>query len=278
MPRLSRRHCCCPRALLRLLGRAAALNELLRTLRTVETGLCVVTGMPGVGKSALAAEALHLIAADERARHELFPDGIITFSGAGRRGMGGLLALLDELCAVFTPSRHRRAPPHDAARNPPPQASGWPGPMWLARSTAPARWSPESDSCCCSTIWTQRFPLRDALDAVLATGHAAGAAGPIEAERRVVLVTSRYTPEAALIRIRQDVSPLDANAALALFTALLQRDLTPGEAPHARAICMAVGNLPLAIELAATAAVSEGFPLPLLAARLSQPCARYLGR
>jgi len=40
----------------RLLGRAAALNELLRTLRTVETGLCVVTGMPGVGKSALAAE------------------------------------------------------------------------------------------------------------------------------------------------------------------------------------------------------------------------------
>lgn len=253
----------------RLLGRAAALNELLRTLRTVETGLCVVTGMPGVGKSALAAEALHLIAADERARHELFPDGIITFSGAGRRGMGGLLALLDELSAVFTPesssartsARHGEKPASSGERLARPDVAGT---LNRTRSVvAGKRFLLLLDDM------DARFPLRDALDAVLATGHAAGAAGPVDAERRVVLVTSRYAPEAALIRIRQDVSPLDADAALALFTTLLQRDLTPGEAPHARAICMAVGNLPLAIELAATAAVSEGFPLPLLAARLS---------
>ncbi|HEX8728428.1 MAG TPA: AAA family ATPase [Ktedonobacterales bacterium] len=253
----------------RLLGRAAALNELLRTLRTVETGLCVVTGMPGVGKSALAAEALHLIAADERARHELFPDGIVTFSGVGRRGMGGLLALLDELCAVFTAesssarasTRRGEKPSSSGERLARPDVAGT-----LNRTRAVVA---EKRFLLLLDDMDARFPLRDALDAVLATGHAAGAVGPAEAERRVVLVTSRYAPEAALIRIRQDVPPLDADAALALFTSLLQRDLAPGEALHARAICMAVGNLPLAIELAATAASSEGIPLPLLAARLA---------
>ncbi|HEY1389214.1 MAG TPA: ATP-binding protein [Ktedonobacterales bacterium] len=253
----------------RLLGRAAALNELLRTLRTVETGLCVVTGMPGVGKSALASEALHLIAADERARHELFPDGIVTFSGAGRRGTGGLLALLDELCAVFTAesssarasTRHSEKPASSGERLARPDVAGT---LNRTRSVvAGKRFLLLLDDM------DARFPLRDALDAVLATGHAAGAAGPAEAERRVVLVTSRYAPEAALIRIRQNMTPLDADAALALFTALLQRDLAPGELLQARAICMEVGNLPLAIELAATAALSEGIPLPLLAARLS---------
>lgn len=253
----------------RLLGQAAALNELLRTLRTVETGLCVVTGMPGVGKSALAAEALHLIAADEHARHELFPDGIVTFSGAGRRGTGGLLALLDELCAVFTPepsaarasTRRGEKPSTSGERLARPDLAGT---LNRTRSVvAGKRFLLLLDDM------DARFPLRDALDAVLATGHAAGANGPAEAERRVVLVTSRYAPEAALIRVRQNVTPLDADAALALFTALLQRNLAPGEILQARAICMEVGNLPLAIELAATAALSEGIPLPLLATRLS---------
>lgn len=254
----------------RLLGRAAALNELLRTLRTVETGLCVVTGMPGVGKSALAAEALHLLAADERARHELFPDGIVTFSGAGRRGMSGLLALLEELCAVFTadaPSAHGAA-----RRGERPASSGerlarpdMAGVLNRTRSiVAGKRFLLLLDDM------DARFLLRDALDAVLATGHVAGVAGPAEAERRVVLVTSRYVPEAALIRIRHDIPPLDADAALALFTELLQRDLGPEETLHARAICMVVGNHPLGIELAATAAVSEGIPLPLLATRLAR--------
>jgi hypothetical protein len=225
--------------------------------------------MPGVGKSALAAEAMHLIAADERARHELFPDGIVSFSGAGRRGTGGLLALLDELCVVFTAeassarasTRRGEKPASSGERLARPDVAGT---VNRTRSVvAGKRFLLLLDDM------DARFPLRDALDAVLATGHAAGAAGPAEAERRVVLVTSRYAPEAALIRIRQDVSPLDADAALALFTSLLQRDLAPGDVPHARAICMAVGNLPLAIELAATAAISEGIPLPLLSARLS---------
>lgn len=247
----------------RLLGRAAALNELLRILRAVEMGLCVMTGMPGAGKSALAAEALHLLAADERARNELFPDGIITFSGVGRRGTAGLFALLEELSAVFTAEPlAAHAPARSGDRMARPDMAGM-----LNRTRAVVagkRFLLLLDDM------DARFPLRDALDAVLATGHAAGVAGAPETGRRVVLVTSRYVPEAALIRLRRDVPPLDGDAALALFTALLQRELGPGELLHARAICMAVGNLPLAIELAATAAISEGIPLPLLAARLAR--------
>jgi tetratricopeptide (TPR) repeat protein len=257
----------------RLLGRAAALNELLRTLRTVETGLCVVTGMSGAGKSALASEALHLLAADDRARHELFPDGIVTFSGVGRRGTGGLLALLDELCAVFAVEPSAAHP--TARRGENPATSGVQlaqpdvaGALNRARAVvAGKRFLLLLDDI------DARFPLREALDVVLSSGHVAGAAsapGAPETERRVVLVTSRYLPEAALTRIRRDVPPLETDAALALFTTLLQRELGPGEELHARAICMAVGNLPLAIELAATAAVAEGIPLPLLAARLAR--------
>ncbi|HEX6541218.1 MAG TPA: ATP-binding protein [Ktedonobacterales bacterium] len=253
----------------RLLGRAAELNDLLRTLHTLETGLCVVTGMPGAGKSALAAEAVHLLA-DERACHELFPDGIVTFSGTGRRGKSGLFALLDELRAVFTAEP---PPSHGAARRGDQAAASGdrierPDLAGMLNRTRAAvagkRFLLLLDDM------DARFPLREALDVVLAGGHAAGVAATSEGERRVVLVTSRYVPDAALIRVRHDTSTLDADAALALFTTLLGHEPGPGELAHARAICAAVGNLPLGIELAATAAVSEGIPLPLLAARLGR--------
>src|SRR5215471_5926684 len=88
----------------RLIGRTAQVDELKQTLWTLETGICVVTGMPGVGKSALAAETVHQVASNERERLRVFPDGIATFSGTGRRGIQGLIALLQDIIAVFTPA------------------------------------------------------------------------------------------------------------------------------------------------------------------------------
>lgn len=254
----------------RLLGQAAALNDLLHMLRTSESGLCVVAGMPGVGKSVLASEALHLLVADEQTCHALFPDGILTCSGVGRRGAYGLIALLDELCTVFganpltglAAGRQGDKPRQSGDRIARPDLAGV-----LNRTRAAVagkRFLLLIDDM------DARFPLREALDAVLATGHAAGVAGAPETERRVVLVTSRFVPEAGLTRMRLDVPLLDDDAALSLLTTLLQRDLGPGELPHARGICRAVGNVPLAIELAATAVLSEGIPLPLLEARLAR--------
>jgi hypothetical protein len=254
----------------RLLGQAAALSDLLHILRTSESGLCVVAGMPGVGKSALASEALHLLVADEQAYHALFPDGIITFSGVGRRGTNGLVALLDELAAVFAANpltglaagRQSDKPGGSGDRIPRPDLAG--SVNRTRAAVAGKRFLLLLDDM------DARFPLREALDAVLATGHAAGVAGAPEAERRVVMVTSRFVPEAGLTRMRLDVPLLDDTAALSLLTTLLQRDLGPVELPHARVICRAVGNLPLAIELAATAVLAEGIPLQLLAARLAR--------
>jgi hypothetical protein len=254
----------------RLLGQAAALNELLHMLRTLESGLCVVAGMPGVGKSVLASEALHLLVADEKTCHALFPDGILTCSGVGRRGAYGLVALLDELSTVFGASpltgvaagRQGDKPRLSGDRISQPDLAGA-----LNRTRAAVagkRFLLLIDDM------DARFPLREALDAVLATGHAGGVAGAPETERRVVLVTSRFVPEAGLTRMRLDVPLLDDDAALSLLSTLLQRDLGLGELPHARGICRAVGNAPLAIELAATAVLSEGIPLPLLETRLAR--------
>lgn len=254
----------------RLLGQAAALNELLHMLRTSESGLCVVAGMPGVGKSVLASEALHLLVADEKTCHALFPDGILTCSGVGRRGAYGLIALLDELSTVFGASPGTGV------------AAGRPGdkPRLSGDHIAQLDLASVLNRTRAAVAGKRfllliddmdaRFPLREALDAVLATGHAAGVAGATETERRVVLVTSRFVPEAGLTRKRLDVPLLDDDAALSLLTTLLQRELGPGELPHARGICRAVGNAPLAIELAATAVLSEGIPLPLLEARLAR--------
>ncbi|HVB62946.1 MAG TPA: hypothetical protein VNE61_17270, partial [Ktedonobacteraceae bacterium] len=38
----------------RLVGRSSEVSELVQALCAVETGMCAITGMPGVGKSALA--------------------------------------------------------------------------------------------------------------------------------------------------------------------------------------------------------------------------------
>ncbi len=243
----------------RFLGRASLLNEVVNTLCTVEASLCAITGMPGVGKSALAYEALHLLASNERLHS--FPDGIAAFTCTGRRGMSGLIALLNEIIAVFCPSSTAISPVSTELADD--DLAGTINRVRIALAD-------KRVLLLLDDLDTQ-FPLRQALEALLAHDQSstAGCGGSkIGCSRHVVLITSRYVPPPALVPYHFRVGPLEPGAALELFTDLIGHLLSSEERIYGEQICAAVGYLPLAIELAASAVAIKAIPLSLLAARV----------
>src|SRR5215472_3025014 len=86
----------------RLVGRAELVDDLLRQLATGTSGLYAVTGMPGVGKSALAFEVMHRLVSNERQHRRPFPHGVATFTCTGRRDTHGLITLLHAIAEAFS--------------------------------------------------------------------------------------------------------------------------------------------------------------------------------
>ncbi len=284
----------------RLVGRTAQVHELIQTLWTLESGICAVTGMPGVGKSALAAEAVHQVAINERERLRIFPDGIAIFSGTGRRGVRGLIALLQEIIAVFSPSAASTSQAAGAVLigSRVPFSSGDDRLVRLS-TTHTARAASNGHDAMLDMLEADlagaidrarqvlagkrvllvlddmdaQFPLRQACEALLAQeqknaisrGGGGGNGGQCS---RVVLITSRYIPAPTLLMHRLHLEPLEPHAALELFIALIGHALSNDERSCVEQICAAVGYLPLAIEAAATAATVAGIPLSLLAERV----------
>ncbi len=80
-------------------GREEELAALCATLRRAQStgGSAAVAGMAGVGKSALAAEALHVLAGDPGA----FPGGITYVRCEGRAGLPGLAWIEDQLLTTW---------------------------------------------------------------------------------------------------------------------------------------------------------------------------------
>lgn len=275
----------------RLVGRTQALHELISALCTMQTGLCAITGMPGVGKSALAHEALHELASNDRMH--VFPDGIVTFSCTKRHGEQGLIALLQEISAVFSqePARAAKSTGTKANAALPPEGQEL-QPVGTATETQLTTQKTTSieladainrvrmalmdksvlillddlDAC---------FPLRQALEALL--GHSQhptseGRSRGFGRVRRVVLTTGCYIPPTALVAHHIQLGPLESQAALELFASLMQASLSHISTQDFAAmeqICASVGYLPLAIEVAANAVTVKGIPLSLLAARVS---------
>lgn len=259
---------------LRLFGRDTLLESLIRALSSGESGLYSLTGMVGVGKSALAYEALYRLAFNENPHLRVFPDGIATFSGRGRQGNGGLLALLNEVAAAFSPamtpavrSRHISALPTLATVDPAVlEANDEELKNTINRvSTALA----DKRALLLLDDLDAQFPLREALDVLLTSDqdHAGSDHGH---GYRIILTTSRYIPAPSMMIMHYHVTPLEPGAALDLLAALLGRPLSPEERADAQRLCAAVGYLPFALEVASTAMTAKGIPLALLAAHAAE--------
>jgi len=267
----------------RLVGRAELVDDLLRHLATGNSGLYALTGMPGVGKSALAFEAMHRLVADERQRRRLFPHGVAIFTCTGRRDTQGMVALLHEIAEAFpaTMKLVSRAAHSGIALISSNESHAWPGAREtdLADALARARLALAGKrTLLLLDDVDAQFPLRLLRDALLVSSaesarekregkHATGSMGEAACK---VLITSRYVPAPALLAHHLSVEVLESDAAIDLFTALLGRPLSDEQRADAERICAAVGYLPLAIEAAASAVTTEGIPLSLLATCLAE--------
>ena len=239
----------CPRPP-QLFGRAAVLRDLLDALCSEDAGICALTGMPGVGKSALAYEAVHQLASNERL--QFFTDGILSFTCTGREGLPGLFSLLNDILDGLSQSTV------------PKETLDLAGLINRTRlALANKRVLLVLDDL------EATFPLRMAAHALLLqdrhddTNHSRSAMN--SSSRHAILVTSCYIPDPALMTYHLHVEPLDLTSALELFAKLLGRPISDEERVYAERICSALHGLPLAIEAAASAVSIRGIPPALLA-------------
>ncbi|HEY7849652.1 MAG TPA: NB-ARC domain-containing protein, partial [Ktedonobacterales bacterium] len=220
-----------------LFGRAPQLESLLQALTSGgAVNVCAVEGLPGIGKTALAAEAVSL--AVER---HLFTSAI-WLSVEGKHGAGGLASvwadlavLLDEQdIAQMSDVNRQRAALRAALANP------------------------------------DRDPLLIALDNVepdLPVGYADALAQTLTAPRTSLLLTARQALDSSLVR-PFPLDTLNDAAAHDFFCAQLQLRAperpTRDEAAALPAIIKELDGLALALQLTADYASVQRRPLPAL--------------
>ncbi len=258
----------------RLFGRQEVAQRLAKRLVDLESGVALITGMPGVGKSALAAEVLHHLASDEQMLAQAFSDGIISFSCAGYRGQAGLMALCEHILALVGaqaggsrpgPARHQRSTTLAARKEQRVACASKPA----ADADLTSAISRVRRALACRSLLIllddldAQFPLRQALTALLSESGQTGTSRQERHSRRVVLATSRFQFSPAIITYQLRLEPLAPEDALAYFLSLIDHPCDEETVQLARACCASVGYLPLAIEgLAASA--RAGMPLALL--------------
>jgi hypothetical protein len=275
----------------RFVGRSKELQELSEVLFSAKADVYAISGMPGIGKSTLAYEVVHQLAANERERKRLFPNGIAMFTCTGRRGIEGLISLLHEIAVLF------QTPPAQSANG---KISGR-----TIKDTGPMRPKPQRVmqryernelqiytynselaqvvNSVRTALFQQRvllvlddldaeFPLREALNALVANLVNGGGSSGNEHlnERRVVLLTSRSLPPPALVAHHMHLAPLGPQEAFDLLAQLVGQSMVEEERAAVEQICAAVGYLPRAIEVAANAIRTRRIPLSLLAERVAR--------
>jgi tetratricopeptide (TPR) repeat protein len=231
-------------------GREEELDKLLTTLRQGQSvGLsALVAGMGGVGKSALAAEALWRLAADASA----FPGGIAWESCDERTGVEGLNWVYDQVQSAW----------------------GAPLPSGALRGAS----TPEAEAEIRERRLCERLRPRGAalllLDNVELDLPLARALATLTPLGITLLVTTRSRFDAPSLRLLA-LDTLEEQDAIRL---LAERFTDRGGAwdaardePDARTVVRMLGRLPLAIELAAARAALAQLGIAGLAAELQQP-------
>ncbi len=230
-----------PRRPARLFGREAVLGQLVESLLLGDDELYCVTGMPGVGKSALTHEAVHALSDDAEDRWmQRFPDGVTVFTCLGRRGLSGLASLLDDVCDVFAARGVPTPTAGDscARLHATPASGGAHDEMdcMLAQAIDRARLVlSRTRALIVLDDLDPRLPLDRVLDVLLVPRnvtpgyrtHVTAQGTSTSASGNAVLTTSRHTPLPLRHAYRVALDPLAPDATHDFFAAALGRPLTP---------------------------------------------------
>ena len=272
-------------------GRDSTTRQVVRALVEDRVPCLLISGMPGIGKSALAAEVAHLLAQSETGSGGRFSDGIIVIACDGLRGTEGLVAVLEDVLMlaavrgeVRRPNRRQYGSPAAEAdderqgqgQGQEPESRAQEGahlsllPVVLAGVTTRVRAALAGKRL---LVVLDNVDGRLPVDRVVQVlGTAAIAHGAVDSQNApgvAVLATTRYLSRMSPAASRIHLGPLPVDDAVALFEALLGRALAlvPEEQALALEACEAVGCMPLAISALAAAASLGAVPLSTITAQ-----------
>lgn len=258
-----------------LFGRDDDLAALGDTLRSTRGGCVVITGMTGIGKTALALAAAYQLAASSSGAAR-FADGIFFVSCSGRHGPLGACAILEDVLAVqFQGPRDRRSSNTErttVALNDGETADGV-----LARLADRTR---QALAGKCALVLMDGVEPDLPLDRVVAAlqPHSFTLAPLVPAPSDspdatdalaapVLLVTTRYRPElpSGTDVHHLHVSALAPEEGIRLIERLAGTPLDGDDRKAALRLCFATSGVPLAIAAAVGTSARAGVPLVALA-------------
>lgn len=253
-----------------LIGRDESLAALIAALAgpALRGRCCLITGMPGAGKTSLAIAAAHQLAGSPQVP-SAFVDGIVSITCRDRHGAHGALTTLEDVLAFQQPqSPGGRSTASQAAAAGTGDASTTG--HALARAADQVRWALAGKRLLILLDGVEPdLPLDRILDALLPQGFSLGAsiAGPSDTlAAPVVVVTSCYVPPDVSCFLHIHLPPLTPDDGVRLIEHLLGRALDGDDHQAAARLCAATGGIPLAIEAAATTLAQTGIPFAVLAA------------
>lgn len=233
-------------------GRQADLAEITASLQQRQA--IAIVGMGGLGKSSLAAEAMHALASAPGA----FSGGVTWVRCDERTGLDGAVWIADQLLAAWGAS----LPAETTTRASTPEEG-------LVQREHALRKRLSADGG--ESSHAAKLVLLDNVEPGLPLGRLLDTLEPLDV---ATLITTRVEPASQRLRLLK-LDMLSPDAAMRLFAERFTNrggvwDATRDAVPAAE-IVDALGGLPLAIELAAARAARTRLPLAALAAELRTP-------